>query len=70
MSAELFDLPVSLSPRLAWLERHGLSLTKLENGRYQCALDEDNRAQGEDQDEACVAFCLKTGLRHWNLEGI
>ena len=64
--SDLFDLPVSLSARLAWLERHGLTLTKLESGRYQCALDEETFARGEDEEEAVVNFCVKTGLPHYN----
>lgn len=66
MDTELFPIPVSLSPRLAWLTRHGLTLTQRADGKFVCALDEMNKAVGEDGDEACVAFCLKTGLRHWN----
>lgn len=65
--ADLFpDLPESLSPRLAWLERHGLTTRKLESGRWECALDEENWARGEDEDEAVIAFCLKTKLAHYS----
>ncbi len=63
---DLFDVPLSLSPRRAWLERHGLTLTKLPSGRWECALDEFNRHRGDDEDEACIEFCLKTGIKHWN----
>lgn len=64
--SDLFpDLQPSLSPRLAWLERHGLVVTKLVNGRYECALDEENFARGEDEEEAIVAFCVKTGIAHY-----
>ena len=63
--SDLFDLPVSLSPRLAWLERHGLTLTRLESGRYECALDAETFARGEDEEEAIVNFCVKTKLRHY-----
>ncbi len=66
MTAELFDIPQSLSPRLAWLQRHGLTLTKLESGRYECALDEETFARGEDEDEAIVNFCVKTRLPHYS----
>jgi len=65
--SDLFpDLQPSLSPRLAWLERHGLVVTKLESGRYQCALDDENFARGEDEEAAIVAFCVKSGLAHYN----
>lgn len=65
--ADLFpDLPQSLSPKLAWLERHGLVLVKLPSGRYECALDEENYGRGEDEEEAVVAFCVKTKMRHYS----
>lgn len=63
--SDLFDLPVSLSPRLAWLERHELTVTRLESGRYECALDDETFARGEDEEEAIVNFCVKTKLRHY-----
>ncbi len=63
---ELFPVEKSLSPRRAWLERHGLTLMKLESGRFEVRLDSENFARGDDEDEACVEYCLKTGIRHWN----
>lgn len=64
--ADLFDIPLSLSPRLAWLQCHGLTIIRLESGRYECALDDETFARGEDEDEACWAFCAKTALRHYS----
>ncbi len=64
--SELFDIPVSLSPRLVWLQRHGLTVTKLESGRYECALDDETFARGDDEDEAIVNFCVKTHLPHYS----
>ena len=66
MSDELFSLPESPSPRLVWLRQHGLVLQKLPSGRYECALDDENFGRGDTQDEACIDFCLKTQLPHWN----
>lgn len=60
------DLAPSLSPRLAWLTRHGLTTRKLEGGRWECALDDENWARGDDEDEAIVALCLKTKLPHYS----
>ncbi len=62
---ELFDIPESLSPRLAWLREHGLTLTCVSAGRWECALDSDNVGKGETPDEACIQFCLQTQLPHW-----
>lgn len=64
--SDLFEVPVSLSPRLAWLERHGLSLRKLESGKYEVALDDENFSTGADADDACVEYCLKHCIKHWN----
>jgi hypothetical protein len=63
--SDLFEIPESLSPRLAWLRDHGLTLKKLESGRWECSLDENNCGRGDSQDEACIDFCLKTQLPHW-----
>ena len=66
----LFDLPHSPSPRLQWLERHGLVLSKLPDGRHEVRLDDENAASGEDAEEAIVKFCVQTGLRHYNQEAM
>jgi hypothetical protein len=60
------DLQPSLSPRLAWLEKHGLVLRRLPSGRFECVLDDENWARGEDEDEAVINFCVKTGLAHYS----
>jgi hypothetical protein len=64
--SDIFDIPVSLSPRRAWLDRHGLTLAKLPSGAYECRLDDENFGRGEDEDAACVDFCLKHRVAHWN----
>lgn len=65
--SDLFpDLPQSLSPKLAWLERHGLVLVKLPSGRWECALDEENYARGESEEEAIIEFCVKTKMAHYS----
>lgn len=63
--SELFDLPESKSPRLQWLEQHGLVLRK-KGEHYECVMDDENKGTGDDADDACVDLCLNTGLRHWN----
>lgn len=65
MSAELFEKEESLSPRLAWLKQHGLTLRKTDGGKWECVLDEENFGTAATADEACIDFCLKTGLPHW-----
>lgn len=67
--ADLFPtLPESLSPRLQWLRDHGLTLHKLDNGKWECTLDAENFGRGDDPDEACADFCIKTGMAHWSAE--
>lgn len=56
----------SPSPRLKWLEKHGLILRKLENGTWICVLDDTNQGQGATEDEAAVDFCVKHHLKHWS----
>lgn len=65
--SDLFEVPVSLSPRLRWLDRHALTLRKLESGKWECALDELTFGRGETEEEACADFCVKTRLAHWSL---
>ncbi len=65
--SDLFpDLAPSLSPRLAWLARYGLTVRRLGENRYECALDEENYGRGEDEETAIVDFCVKTRLPHYN----
>ncbi len=67
MSDDLFPSAVSLSPKLAWLARHGLVLRRTERGKYECVLADDV-ATGDSEEEACVEFCVMTRLTHWNEE--
>ncbi len=54
-----------LSPRLAWLRRHGLILRQRPSGLWECVLDDENRGVGRNEDEATIDFCLKTKLPHF-----
>lgn len=54
-----------LSPRLAWLREHDLTLKRLPSGRWECSLDPDNIGTGANEDDATIDFCLKTGLPHF-----
>lgn len=62
---DLFPDAVSLSPRQAWLNRHGLTLTRSQTGRYYIYLDSDNKAGGRTKDEACWRFARKFKVKHW-----
>jgi hypothetical protein len=65
--SDLFEIPESLSPRLRWLARHDLTVYRGIDGKYVCMLDFYNHAKGETEEEACVAFCVKTQLEHWSV---
>jgi hypothetical protein len=39
---------------------------RLPSGRFECVLDDENWARGEDEEEAIVGLCVKTGMKHWN----
>jgi hypothetical protein len=67
MSDELFQIEPTLSPKLRWLERHGLTVTKLPTGRYECALDDVTVATGDSEEDACLEFSLKFKLPHWSM---
>jgi len=68
MSDDLVPEAQQLSPRLQWLERHGLVVTQARSGTYYCRLDDENFATGETAEAACANFCDKTRLPHWTQE--
>ncbi len=67
MSDELFNIPESISPRLAWLRANNLVLIRRKYD-WMCAFDDENFGVGDDQDAACVDLCLKMKIKHWNQE--
>jgi len=67
MQTDLFaDLPPSLSPRLAWLQKHGLELRKVGENKWRCSLDDENFGSGADEDAAVDDFCARTKINDWN----
>lgn len=66
MTDDLFPDAQAKSPRLLWLERHGLALWKNEAGIYVCELDENNYGADDEKDDAAWDFCRKTGLKHYS----
>ncbi len=63
---ELFAIPESLSPKLAWLRRHDLSVRRMPNDTYRCELNDETFGVGDTELEAIEDFCVKTKLKHWN----
>ena len=72
---ELFDnLPESKSPRLRWMEKHGVTVSELpdDDGEY-CAQAKNKRgvtisAYGHDQQSAIAYLATRFGWKLWNEE--
>lgn len=79
--SELFDLPESKSPRLQWMERHGITVRRY--GPHDCGKPgwQDNEwfamgkvhlnyeiGYGDTEDEAITQLALKLGIKLWNEE--
>lgn len=63
---ELFTIPESLSPRLAWIERHEIELFNYgKNCFVRCPHE---NAWGDTVDEALTQLALKLGVKLWNEE--
>jgi hypothetical protein len=74
---ELFDIPEIKSPRLIWLDRHGIKVialkTRNESHNRWMAYRHDGdfisaSAYGPMQDDAITSLAVKLGLRLWNEE--
>jgi hypothetical protein len=67
MSSELLppDAGAALSPKVRFLQEHNLITRQLASGRWECLLDEENIARGEDEQDAIISYCIKSGLKHW-----
>jgi hypothetical protein len=78
--SELFDIPESKSPRLLWIEKHGIKIIdsgidyedcdECEITGNQCfryyASSGDLASGGHTKDDAIIALALKLQLRLWN----
>jgi hypothetical protein len=74
----LFDIPETLSPRLRWLNKHGIQTYKSPyveagdepwaawQGELTEAINADTLATGETEDEAIVNYCKRNGIQLWN----
>jgi len=74
--SELFDIPETLSPRLAWLKKHGI----FTNSEFFDDSDEEYRwgawlegcqdylrtGHGDTEDDALVDLAKKQNLKLWN----
>ena len=71
---ELFDLPETKSPRLCWLEKHGIVTLRGKSDSWAAWLKakptkvDQTIGYGESEDEAIADLAIKLGLRLWNEE--
>jgi hypothetical protein len=85
MSDELFSVPVVKSPRLAWLEKHGVKTKHFPDRAQSEPFDEDEDGDelypwvafaagghmhgGVTEDEAVCGLAIRMGWLLWNEEG-
>ena len=75
MEESLFDIPETKSPRLLWMEKHGIQTQQNSAGDW-CAWTTAiltktsiNLGSGDTEDEAITQLALKLGIKLWNEEG-
>ena len=66
--SDLFDLPESKSPRLQWMEKHGIRSRYCSCARWYAWSGMDD-GWGDTEDEAITQLVLKLGIKLWNEEG-
>jgi hypothetical protein len=72
--SELFEIPETLSPRLAWMDKHGIWTRKIEHGPGETPdpnfLWQAEAARcfagGRDESEAIVNLAKTMGILLWN----
>lgn len=68
--SDLFDIPETLSPKLAWMRKHDC-LSQRDMSGWMChfdSMDISPIGNGITEDEAILDLCNKTGVSHWTIE--
>ncbi len=68
---ELFAHSESLSPKLAWLRKHGLLVRKADVSafEYECLNSaHTKRGLGNTEEEACLDYAERYYVKHWTIE--
>lgn len=65
---ELFDIPPVKSPRLLWMEKHGITVERkaTSNGPRFIASGGGASAAGDDENEALQRLAMVNGIKLWN----
>ena len=68
--SELFEIPNTLSPRLAWLDKHGIWTREADGNptvsERWIAEAGGKKSRGADEDEAIVNLAKLMGIKLWN----
>lgn len=70
MSDLLFNIPKTLSPRLRWMARHGITVMETGDPAQPWKAEHVETMQytyGEDEVDACQAMGRRLMLNHWSL---
>ena len=64
---ELFNIPEVKSPRLNWLDQHGVWIFKPKSpGQQWTATAKGLEGRGDDEDSAIAGLAIKLGIPLWN----
>lgn len=68
MNDNLFDIPETLSPRLAWMREHGIEVTEntLTGTGHLAFMPQNGCAFGDTEDEALIALAIALKIKLWN----
>ena len=65
-TTELFDIPLSKSPKLKWMERHCIAITNTPNVGFKVKHGMKTITTKPTEDEALTEAANLIGVRLWN----
>ena len=69
MSEDLFPVPEVLSPKLAWLRKHGLTAERIGPDVFRCRNSAHTlTGEGQTEADAILDYCERHHLTHYSLE--
>ena len=70
--SDLFNMPATLSPRLKWMQAHGITVqrTHYDVDPFRAYVGAQQIGKGETEDAATVAAAKSLNLPLWNEEGL
>ena len=67
--SELFDIPETKSPRLLWMEKHGIEITRITDdalGDFRFVASKTICEAGLNEDDAIAKMAERLEIRLWN----